>query len=93
MKKKVLVACGTGGVTSTVATHKIKALCEENGIQVDMIQCAYGEIFQYVDDIDLIVTTQKMGVPLGKPVIFALAYITGMGEQELNAQILAELTR
>ncbi|MDR1622986.1 MAG: PTS sugar transporter subunit IIB [Synergistaceae bacterium] len=93
MKKKILVACGTGGVTSTVATHKIKTLCEENGIQADMIQCGYREIFQYVDETDLIVTTQKTDIPLGKPVVFALAYITGIGEEELNAQILAELKR
>jgi PTS system galactitol-specific IIB component len=93
MKKKVLVACGTGGVTSTVATHKIKTLCEENGIQVEMTQCGYGEIFQYVNETDLIVTTQKLNSSLGKPVIFALAYITGVGEEELNAQILAELKR
>ena len=89
MKKKILVACGTGGATSTIATNKIKTLCEENGIQADMTQCAYGEIFQYVNDVDLIVTTQKVDASLGKPAIFALAYITGMGEQELNSQILA----
>jgi PTS system galactitol-specific IIB component len=93
MKKKILVACGTGGATSTIATHKIKTLCEENGIQADMIQCGYREIFQYADETDLIVTTQKLDIPLNKPAIFALAYITGIGEEDLNARILAELKK
>ena len=89
--KKILVACGTGGATSTIATSKVKALLEENGIACDMIQCGYREIYTYVDEVDLIVTTQKIEADLGKPVIFAFAYITGVGEEELNEQILDAL--
>lgn len=89
--KTVLIACGTGGATSTIATQKVKDLCEKNGIPIKMLQCGYREIFSYLNEVDLIVTTQKVDTDLGKPVIFAFGYITGVGEDALDEQILKAL--
>lgn len=37
--KKILVACGNGVATSTVAGIKIREACENAGIPVEITQC------------------------------------------------------
>ena len=41
--KTILVACGTGIATSTVAAKKCEGICKEAGIQVKTVQCKAAE--------------------------------------------------
>ena len=43
MSKRVVIACGSGIATSTLAVHKFQNFCDENGIDVQITQCSYGE--------------------------------------------------
>ncbi len=86
--KRVLVACGSGIATSTLAVSKFTDFCEENGIDVEIVQCCYGEIEGLTTGIDLILTTQAYSIDFGIPTVVCFPYITGIGEEELNQQLL-----
>ena len=60
MSKKVIVACGGAVATSTVAANRIKDLCKENGINIDLVQCRISEIESHLQGADLICTTMKV---------------------------------
>jgi len=88
MSKKVIIACGSGIATSTLAVHKFQTFCEENGIDVEIEQCCYGEVEGFITGADLLLTTQKYDQDFGVPTEICFAYITGIGEEELNAKLL-----
>lgn len=89
--KKVLVACGGAVATSTVAANKIKDLLKDNGIKADVQQCRVSELSSKVNNVDLIVTTAKVDRDYGIPVIHGIAYISGVGIDKTNEQILSAL--
>ncbi|MDN5302732.1 MAG: galactitol system component [Thermoanaerobacteraceae bacterium] len=91
--KKVIVACGTGIATSTVVADKIAEACKKEGIKVNIDQCKVTELRSYADGADLIVTTTIMKDKFDIPVINGLSFITGIGEDKVIEQILAELKK
>lgn len=91
-KKMVLVACGTGIATSTVVAERIKNIIEKNGINADVIQCKMSEVASKESAADLLVTTSILPKTYKIPVINAMGYLTGMGAEKLDQQILNYLT-
>lgn len=89
--KKVLVACGGAVATSTVAANKIKTLLKENNISADVSQCRVNELGTKSENADLIVTTAKVDKDYGVPVIHGIAFISGVGLEKTEQQILDEL--
>lgn len=89
--KKILVACGGAVATSTVAANKIKELLKDNNIEADVQQCRVSELSSKAADTDLIVTTAKVDRDYGVPVIHGIAYISGVGIEKTNQQILDNL--
>ena len=74
MTKTVIVSCGTGIATSTVAAKAIEEACKEAGIKVHTKQCKGAEIPRLLDEgADLIVTTSQIrfdpGIPSSKRII------------------------
>lgn len=88
---KVLVACGGAVATSTVAAGKIKDLLKENSIDADVQQCRVSELASKADSADLIVTTAKVDRDYGVPVIHGIAYISGVGIDKTNQEVLDNL--
>ena len=80
MSKRVVIACGSGIATSTLAVHKFQNFCDENGIDVQITQCSYGETDAML--------TQKYDQEFPVPTEVCFAYITGIGEEELNQRLL-----
>lgn len=91
MGKRVVIACGSGIATSTLAVHKFQTFCDENGIDVDITQCSYGEVDSFLTGADLLLTTQKYEQDFSVPTEVCFAYITGIGESELNERLLKVL--
>ncbi|OCG14589.1 PTS galactitol transporter subunit IIB [Gilliamella sp. Fer1-1] len=89
MKKKIIVACGGAVATSTLAAEEIKELCNENNIQLDLIQCRINEINTFIDDVDLICTTAKMDQDFGDiPIVHGMPFVSGVGIDQLKEKIL-----
>ncbi|MCX8640967.1 MULTISPECIES: PTS galactitol transporter subunit IIB [unclassified Gilliamella] len=92
MKKKIIVACGGAVATSTLAAEEIKELCNENNIQLDLIQCRINEINTFIDDVDLICTTAKMDQQFGDiPIVHGMPFVSGVGIDQLKQKILSIL--
>ena len=89
MAKTVIVSCGTGIATSTVAAIAIEEACKEAGIDVITKQCKGQEIPELLKQgADLIVTTSVMRFDPGIPVVKGLAFLTGVGKDEIVQEIL-----
>jgi PTS system galactitol-specific IIB component len=85
--KRILVACGTAIATSTVVAKGIEEAMAERGIKVVTRQCKAAEVKGLSSDADLIVTTTPVPQDLGVPVIQTLAFLTGIGKEEVLDQI------
>lgn len=86
-KKNILVACGTAIATSTVVAKAIEDALKERGIEVNTRQCKAAEIRSLLQGMDLIVTTTPVPSDLGVPVIHTLAFLTGIGKEEVIEKI------
>ncbi|MCX8597900.1 MULTISPECIES: PTS galactitol transporter subunit IIB [unclassified Gilliamella] len=92
MKKKIIVACGGAVATSTLAAEEIKELCNENNIELDLVQCRINEINTFIDDVALICTTAKMDQTFGDiPIVHGMPFVSGVGIEQLKAKILSIL--
>ena len=89
MAKTVIVSCGTAIATSTVAAKAIEEACKEAGIDVITKQCKAAEIPIYLEQgADLIVTTSQLRFDPGIPVIKGLAFLTGIGKDQVIQEVL-----
>jgi len=88
----VLVACGTAIATSTVVAKAIEEGLAARGISVFTRQCKAAEVPALAKDFDLVVTTTPVPSDIGVPVIQTLAFLTGIGKDQVLDQI-AEILR
>ncbi|WP_207941885.1 PTS system, galactitol-specific IIB component [Enterococcus sp. DIV2402] len=88
MKKRIIVACGGAIATSTVAANRIRELLKANGIDGEVKQTRITELEAEKDGADLIVTTAKVKKDFGVPTIHGVAFISGIGIDKLEQQIL-----
>jgi galactitol PTS system EIIB component len=86
--KVILVACGTAVATSTVVAVAIEEACKKAGLNVTTRQCKASEVPSMASSADLIVTTTPVREDLGIPVIQGLAFLTGIGKDDVLKQIV-----
>jgi len=91
--KMVLVACGTAIATSTVVARAIEEEMAARGVKVKTRQCKAAEVPSLAPNADLIVTTTPVPLDLGVPVIKTLAFLTGVGKEQVVQQIFDILTK
>lgn len=87
-KKVILVACGAGIATSTVACERVEDLIKRNKLNAQVIQCKIAEVASREHEADLIVTTTILPKKYSIPALKAMAYITGIGMEKLDQEIL-----
>lgn len=91
--KKIIVACGAGVATSTIAIQKIKAGLEKRGLldKVQITQSTVVELAKQAKNFDLIVTTAMTSEDYGVPLIKGLPFITGIGVEKVIDEIVQGL--
>ena len=82
MTKRVLIACGAGIATSTIVVSKVEELVKKHNLDVDA---------GLQNEADLIVSTTILPTTYSIPSIIATNYIMGIGEEELDEEILSHL--
>ena len=94
-KKTIIVCCGSSMSTSTVAVAKVKEVAASIGApEPRIIQCKFAEVLANLSthDVDFIVPTGKLKVDVGGvPVIKGTAFVTGIGEDKVKAEIAEAL--
>lgn len=91
MAVRVLVACGAGIATSTVVLKKIEDLFKKNKIDAQITQIKIAEAASKQDQADLLITTTMLPTEYRIPAIKAMAFLTGIGQDKVEAQILEEI--
>lgn len=92
--RKILVACGSGIATSTVARNKLEEDLQDRGInmsQISMNQTSIPQIPSMASEYDVIVTTARYKEDVGVPVINGLSFLTGIGEDAAVDKIVEAL--
>lgn len=91
--KKILVACGTGIATSTMAAKKLEAALEARGLgkEVSINQCKVAELPFKANDYDLIVVTSRVTQDIKVPVVQGLPFLTGVGIDKTVDEIIEKL--
>lgn len=84
----ILVACGSGVATSTVAQEAVKVICKDNGIPAKIIKCTMSEIASKQDDVDVIMVTTNYRKPVKKPLIKVFGLISGIGRDSIEQEIV-----
>jgi len=87
-----MVACGSGIATATIVADKVREICEAAGIDIEIFQCGIREIAGKASEVDLVVTTARyQGQPVGKPIVNALAVLTGVGVEAFASKVVEAL--
>ena len=94
-EKRVLIACGTAIATATVVAEKVKEIAKEAGIQVSVVQCKAAEVRGRIATFNphAIVATTPVPKDLGIPVFNGVPFLSGVGMDELKAQIVEALKK
>lgn len=89
-KLKVLVACGAGIATSTVVMKKVEDLFARNKIPVDIEQIKISEASGKQAGADMLISTTMLPKQYDIPAIQAMAFLTGIGTDKIEAKIIEE---
>ena len=89
--KIILIACGAGIATSTIVVSRVEELIKKHNLDVDIKQIKIAEAAGLQNEADLIVSTTILPTTYSIPSIIATNYIMGIGEEELDEEILNHL--
>lgn len=93
MAKTLMVVCGTGIATSTVASGKIKDYLKEEGLlsSVHIMQSKIADEVNRVDDYDIVVSTTMVPDNIKDKVINGVPLLTGVGADKVLEKIKHKL--
>ncbi|CAJ2237919.1 hypothetical protein CPR18618_PPKEINIP_02441 [Companilactobacillus paralimentarius] len=95
MAKSLMVVCGTGIATSTVATGKIKSYLEEQGLnsEVHFLQSKIADEVSAIgnDEYDIVVSTTMVPSSIKDKVINGVPLLTGIGADKVFEEIKAKI--
>lgn len=88
--KRILLSCGSGICTSTIARKKVEALLDEHGYKgkYEITQIPLSSAPEKSRDYDFIVATSTPPIELHCPYVNGIAYLMGRGTENADKQIL-----
>lgn len=90
---KVMVACGSGVATSTIAQEEVKKIAQEAGVQVKILKGTIAEVPTKQADVDLVLTTANYRKPLEKPYMSVFGLVSGVGADKARRELAALLKK
>lgn len=84
----ILIACGSGIATSTVAQEKVKEILDKNSIPYKINKGTVNQIPDLHDSVDLVLTTTKYRSEISTPILFVFGLISGINEKEIEEDIV-----
>lgn len=88
----ILVACGSGVATSSLAAEEVKNVLKTYGIQATISKTSMQEIESASQNADLVLTTNNYKGDVGKPLMSVAGFITGINEEKLKKKLGELLT-
>ena len=89
-KKRILIVCGSGIVTSTIAHRAVEKVLDEGGYKgmYEITQSSHGNAAEMSKNYDFMVTTSVAPAIAHCPVVMGMCYLMGMNTEESDRQIL-----
>ena len=89
-KKRILLSCGSGIVTSTIARKKVEQLLDSHGYQgqYEITHVPLASAPEHSRDYDFIVATSLSPSELHCPYVNGVPYLMGVGTETSDAEIL-----
>lgn len=85
---RILIACGSGIATSTVAQEKVKKILADEKIPAKIRKGTVGQLQSLQDDVDVIMVTTRYQKSLRKPVVQVFGLISGIDEDAVKQQVI-----
>lgn len=89
--KTILIACGTGMVSSAIINNATRELLRRHHIPARIITCGYNQMERYLPEAALVIAPMAMEHRSGCPVLLGTPFLTGVGVEELEHDILCRL--
>jgi PTS system galactitol-specific IIB component len=92
--KKVLVVCGAGHATSTIAVAKVNNWIQKEGYtnQIKIYQSKIADELNRIDDYDAVISTTIVPDSIKDKVISGLPLLIGVGIDELFNKLKSKLS-
>jgi PTS system galactitol-specific IIB component len=92
--KKVLVVCGAGHATSTIAVAKVNNWIQKEGYtnQIKIYQSKIADELNRIDDYDAVISTTIVPDSIKDKVISGLPLLIGVGIDELFDKLKSKLS-
>ena len=87
-KVKILVACGSGIATSSVAKHEVEKVCAGAGLDVDVTTTSIAAMPNEHKNYDVICTTCPYHGDIGRPTIRIFGLISNINRKAVEQQLV-----
>lgn len=84
---KVLIACGSGVATSTIAQEEIKEIAKHAGVKIRIVKGTISEVPIKQKDVDVVFTTANYRNPLEKPHLSVFGLVSGINKEEAKKKV------
>lgn len=84
---RILIACGTGMMCSTIVHMELERLLQEEINQYTFTQCPFQEIPQYIDTHDLLVLASSIDQTYPIKTIVVYEYLTEDNHEEADKRV------
>lgn len=84
----IMIACGSGVATSTIALDAVKNLLQHAGIPAKLYKCTLGELDSKQKDMDLILTTANYKKTLNVPHMSVFGLVSGVNVEDVKDKLL-----
>lgn len=87
-RKRVVVACGSGVATSSTVAEKVKELCAQRKLPVDVKVVDFKSLKTHVATSDVFVSIAPYDkTDYGIPVVSGIPFLTGVGLDQVMDQL------
>ncbi|MDD3746775.1 MAG: PTS sugar transporter subunit IIB [Anaerostipes sp.] len=90
--KRIIVACGSGVVTSKVVADKVSRLLSQNGIEAQVLPIDIADVESYIEGSVAYVAITKVRKEYPLLVVNGITFLTGVG-QDAELRKLIEVCR
>lgn len=84
---KVLVACGSGVATSTIAQEAIKEIAKNAKVFIKIVKATIAEVPEKQNDVDVVFTTSNYRKPLNKPYLSVFGLVSGVNKAATEKKV------
>ena len=84
---KILVACGSGVATSTIAQEAVKEIAQRAGVNARVFKAPIAEVPERQHHVDIVLTTANYRQPLEKPYMSVFGLISGVNKANTEKKL------